>query len=316
MRYSDDDRQSDNVEDRRGERGGGGMFGGGGSGFRIPIGGGGMSLTTLLVIGGICLLLGINPLTLLTGEGLEIPNMPRPGSSQRGPSEIPGMPRGQTRVPAQNDEMSKFVRQVLADTEDVWERVFTAAGRTYKAPKLVMFAGATQTQCGGGQAAMGPFYCPLDQTVYIDLSFYETLKRRFHAPGDFAQAYVIAHEVGHHVQTVLGIADKVQRAKQNSRSQAEVNQLQVKMELQADCLAGVWASLNNQMKSRLEPGDVEEGLAAATAIGDDTLQRQAQGRVVPESFTHGSSAQRVRWFKKGLETGETKACDTFNAASL
>jgi uncharacterized protein len=190
------------------------------------------------------------------------------------------------------------------------------SGRKYPPPKLVLFSNFTQTQCGGGQAAMGPFYCPLDKTVYIDLNFYETMKRRFNAPGDFAQAYVIAHEVGHHVQTVLGIADKVQRAKQNARSQVEVNQLQVKMELQADCLAGVWASLNNQMKSRLEPGDVEEGLNAATAIGDDTLQRQAQGRVVPESFTHGSSAQRVRWFKRGLETGETKACDTFNASSL
>jgi predicted metalloprotease len=314
MRYSDDDRQSDNVEDRRGEGGGGGMFGGGGSGIRLPIGGGGLSLTTLLVVGGICLLLGINPLTLLSGEGLDIPNMPRPGSSQRAPTEIPGMPRGQARVQPQNDEMTKFVRHVLADTEDVWARVFSGAGKTYQPPKLVLFSDLTRTQCGTGQAAMGPFYCPLDRTVYIDLSFYETLKRRFNAPGDFAQAYVIAHEVGHHVQTLLGIADKVQAAKERASSQVQVNQLQVKMELQADCLAGVWASLNNQMKQRLEPGDIESGLKAASAIGDDTLQRQAQGRVVPESFTHGTSAQRVGWFKKGFDTGETKACDTFNAA--
>jgi hypothetical protein len=163
---------------------------------------------------------------------------------------------------------------------------------------------------------MGPFYCPVDHTVYIDLAFYEQLKRRFHAPGDFAQAYVIAHEVGHHVQTELGIADKVQAKKERSRDQAEVNALQVRMELQADCLAGVWASLNNKLKSRLEPGDIEDGLRAASAIGDDTLQRQTQGRVVPEAFTHGTSEQRVRWFKKGFETGQTQVCDTFGASSL
>ena len=191
-------------------------------------------------------------------------------------------------------------------------RVFKAAGRTYEKPRLVIFSGATQTRCGTGQTAMGPFYCPLDKTVYIDLRFYEDLKRRFRAPGDFAQAYVIAHEVGHHVQTLLGIADKVHAMKQRA-GQREGNALQVRMELQADCLAGVWASLNHQMKSRLEPGDIEEGLTAAAAIGDDTLQRQTQGRVVPESFTHGSAAQRVRWFKRGFDTGQTTACDTFKA---
>jgi predicted metalloprotease len=214
------------------------------------------------------------------------------------------------------DRTLRFLRQVLADTEDVWESVFKAAGRTYHKPKLAVFEGATRTGCGVGQTAMGPFYCPLDRTVYIDLAFYEQLKRRFHAPGDFAQAYVIAHEVGHHVQTELGIADKVQSMKERSGDPARVNALQVRMELQADCLAGVWASLNNKVKSRLEAGDIEEGLRAASAIGDDTLQRQTQGRVVPESFTHGSSEQRVRWFSKGFETGQTQACDTFGASSL
>jgi len=311
MRYDEQDRQSDSFEDRRGQ---GGMFpGGGGMGIPIPIGGGGMSITTLLIIGAICLMLGINPLSLLTGDGIEIPNMPRPGSSQR---DIPGMPRGQNPVGPANDEKTRFVRQVLADTEDVWENVFKAAGRTYHKPKLVVFDGATRTGCGVGQTAMGPFYCPLDRTVYIDLAFYEQLKRRFHAPGDFAQAYVIAHEVGHHVQTELGITDKVEALKQRSGDQARVNALQVRMELQADCLAGVWASLNNKVKSRLEPGDIEDGLRAASAIGDDTLQRQTQGRVVPESFTHGTSAQRVRWFSKGFESGQTQACDTFGASSL
>ncbi|HJZ30120.1 MAG TPA: neutral zinc metallopeptidase [Hyphomicrobiaceae bacterium] len=311
MRYDEQDRQSDSFEDRRGE--GGGMFSGRGMGIPIPIGGGGMSLTTLLIIGAICLMLGINPLTLLTGEGIEIPNMPRPGPSQR---DIPGMARGHNPVGPANDDRTRFVRQVLADTEDVWENVFKAAGRTYHKPKLVVFEGATSTQCGMGQTAMGPFYCPLDHSVYIDLAFYDQLKRRFHAPGDFAQAYVIAHEVGHHVQTELGITDKVQAMKERG-DQVRANRLQVRMELQADCLAGVWAaSLNKGAKSRLEPGDIEEGLTAASAIGDDTLQRQAQGRVVPESFTHGTSAQRVSWFRKGLESGETQACDTFNASSL
>jgi len=312
MRYDEQDRQSDSFEDRRGE---GGMFSGrGGMGIPIPIGGGGMSITTLLIIGAICLMLGINPLTLLTGDGgIQIPDMPRPGPSHR---DIPGMPRGQNPVGQASDDRTRFVRQVLADTEDVWENVFKASGRTYHRPKLVVFEGATRTECGVGQTAMGPFYCPLDRSDYIDLAFYEQLKRRFHAPGDFAQAYVIAHEVGHHVQTELGIADKVQALKERSGDQARANALQVRMELQADCLAGVWASLNNKVKSRLEPGDIEDGLRAASAIGDDTLQRQAQGRVVPESFTHGTSEQRVRWFRKGFDTGQTQACDTFNASSL
>ena len=313
MRYGEGDRESENVEDRRGQ--GGGMFPrGGGGGLRIPLGGGGFSFGTLILIGVVCLMLGINPLTLLTGGGLEIPNMPRP-DRQSGERNVPGLP-GQRGVEDSNDEKAVFSRRVLADTEDVWEQIFKGAGRQYQKPGLVMFTGATRTACGTGQSAMGPFYCPADRKVYIDLAFYDDLKRRFRAPGDFAQAYVIAHEIGHHVQTVLGIADRVQALKQRSSSESQANLLQVKMELQADCFAGVWASLNHQMKNRLEPGDIESGLNAAAAIGDDRLQKQAQGYAVPESFTHGSSEQRVRWFKRGLDTGQTQACDTFNAPNL
>ena len=314
MRYGEDDRESENVEDRRGM---GGMFPRGGlprGGIPIPIGGGGFGIGTLILIGIVCLMLGINPLTLLSGGGIEIPNLPRP-ERQGGERDMPGLP-GQRGVEATNDEMSKFVRRVLADTEDVWDQIFKAAGRQYQTPTLVLFTGATRTACGTGQSAMGPFYCPLDRKEYIDLSFYDDLKRRFRAPGDFAQAYVIAHEIGHHVQNILGIADRVMALKQNARSEAQANQLQVRMELQADCFAGVWASLNNQMRNRLEPGDIESGLNAAAAIGDDRLQKQAQGYAVPESFTHGSSAQRVRWFKRGLDTGQTQQCDTFNTPDL
>jgi predicted metalloprotease len=311
MRYGEGDRESDNVEDRRGE---GGMYRRG-PGIPIPIGRGGLSLGSLIVIGVICLMLGINPLALLSDGGLELPNLPRP-ERQGGPQEdIPGLP-GNRRVEHNEDEMKRFVRRVLADTEDVWDRIFKAAGRRYEKPRLVLFTGATPTACGTGQQAMGPFYCPLDRKVYIDLQFYDQLKRRFNAPGDFAQAYVIAHEIGHHVQTLLGIADRVQALKERASDPRQANALQVRMELQADCFAGVWASLNHQMKNRLQPGDVEEGLKAAAAIGDDTLQRQAGGRVAPESFTHGSSAQRVRWFKRGLDTGQTQSCDTFNTGEL
>ena len=317
MRYGNEDRESQNVEDRRGE--GGGMFRRGGGGIPIPIGGGGLSITSLLVIGAICLMLGINPLELLSGsEGMpRMPDMPRTNPRSGSPLEIPG--GQQPRVAAQDDEMSRFVRRVLADTEDVWERVFQAAGKRYEKPTLVLFTRATQTACGTGQSAMGPFYCPLDRKVYVDLDFYRELKDRFHAPGDFAQAYVIAHEVGHHVQTLLGVAGKVQSLKQQAMQRGderEVNRLQVRMELQADCLAGVWANLNDQVKNRLQPGDVENGLNAASQIGDDTLQKRTQGRVVPESFTHGSSQQRVRWFKKGLDSGQTQSCDTFGTSEL
>jgi uncharacterized protein len=314
MRYGEADRESDQVEDRRGDRGG--MFPGGGGGVLIPIGGGGrgLGLGWLLIIGIGCLLLGINPLAFLTGGGLQVPDLPRPSPRTDAP-DVPGLP-GRPGVGQSTDAQTKFVRHVLADTEDVWSRVFAAAGKEYQKPTLVLFSGTTPTACGPGQTAMGPFYCPIDQKVYIDLAFYDFMKRRFGASGDFAQAYVIAHEIGHHVQNLLGIADAVEQAKRRAGSEAEVNALQVRMELQADCFAGVWASLNNQVNSRLEPGDIKDGLNAAAAIGDDMIQRRTQGYVVPDSFTHGSSAQRVRWFKRGLETGQVKACDTFSAENL
>jgi uncharacterized protein len=318
MRYGEGDRESENVEDRRGAGGpfgGGGPLGGGGRRIQIPLGGGGMSIGTLLFIGVICLMLGINPLTLLTGGGIEIPNMPMP-DRRTGQPDIDGLPGGGGGVQRNKDDMTKFVGFVLKDTEDVWEDFFRKSGRQYKKPTLVIFEGATRTACGVGQTAMGPFYCPIDQKVYIDLQFYDEMKRRFGAPGDFAQAYVIAHEVGHHVQTLLGIAENVQRRKEGARSQEEANSIQVKMELQADCFAGVWAAVNDQLRKRLEPGDIEEGLNAAAAIGDDTLQRKAGQRVSPESFTHGSAQQRVRWFKRGMETGNPQACDTFNTPNL
>jgi predicted metalloprotease len=298
MKYGDDDRESQNVEDRRSSPG---RFPGGGMRFPVSIGGrgGGMSITTLLVVGAICLMLGINPLELLSGGGVSL-----------------DQPVEQGPVSPQDEANARFVKKVLADTEDVWNRVFQETKLQYAEPKLVLFRRATPTACGTGDARMGPFYCPLDRKVYIDLAFFADLQSKFKAPGDFAQAYVIAHEVGHHVQTLLGVADKVQEKKRNARSQREANEVQVRMELQADCLAGVWANRTNQMKQRLQPGDIEEGLRAASAIGDDTLQRQTQGRVVPESFTHGTSAQRVRWFTKGFQVGQAQACDTFGPGEL
>jgi predicted metalloprotease len=316
MRYGSGDRESNNVEDRRGEGGPfPGGFPGGGRRIVIPMGGGGLGIGGLVLIGILCLLLGINPLTLLTEGGIQVPDMARPSGPRNAAPDLPGLP-GQPGVGRSDEEMARFVRRVLADNEDVWERVFQASGKAYQKPKLVLFTAATRTACGTGQSAMGPFYCPLDEKIYIDLSFYDVLKRRFGAPGDFAQAYVIAHEVGHHVQKLLGIADAVMRLKQRAGSEAEANAHQVRMELQADCFAGVWASLNDQVKSRLEPGDVEEGLTAAAAIGDDMIQRKTQGHVVPDAFTHGSSAQRVRWFRRGLDTGQVRACDTFKTKEL
>lgn len=306
MRYGEGDRESEHVEDRRGR---GGPFPPGGG---IPIGRrGGIGLGGLILIGVVCLLLGINPLAFLSGSGLQLPDMPRP-QRPGGASDLPGLP-GQPSVGRSSDAMARFVSRVLADNEDVWDRVFKAAGMQYEKPTLVLFNGATPTACGTGQSAMGPFYCPVDRKVYVDLSFYDDMKRRFGAPGDFAQAYVIAHEIGHHVQNLLGIAEAVMQRKQQAGSEAEANALQVRMELQADCLAGVWASLNDQVKSRLEPGDIEEGLNAAAQIGDDMIQRRTQGYIVPDAFTHGTSAQRVRWFRHGLETGRVQACDTFSA---
>ena len=284
-------RESDNVEDDRGAGGGGG-FGGG----RIAgIGGVGGIIMVILY-----LVLGGDPQALINQSQRSGPGYAT-SSRQSGP-------------PA-NDEMSRFVRVVLADTEDVWHAQFRAMGREYQEPKLVLFTDQTRSGCGAAGSETGPFYCPADRRVYIDLSFYDEMKTRFGAPGDFAQAYVIAHEVGHHVQNLLGISAKVQQQRQRL-SQAEANALSVRLELQADFFAGVWAHDTAKMKNVLEPGDLEEALRAANAIGDDTLQKQARGRVVPDSFTHGTSAQRVRWFRKGFETGDMKQGDTFSARQL
>jgi predicted metalloprotease len=283
----DNGRESDNVEDRR-RSGGGGMRLGRG---KIGIG--------TIVLALVAMYFGVDPSVVLN-SGL--------GGGGMSASE-PAQP-----IPA-DDKDARFVSMVLADTEDTWHAIFQNGGSRYVEPKLVLFSGVTQTACGMGQAAMGPFYCPGDQKVYIDLAFYDELRSRFRAPGDFAQAYVIAHEVGHHVQNLLGISEKVQSMRQRV-SEAQGNALSVRLELQADCFSGVWANHADRARQVLEAGDVDEALNAAAAIGDDRLQKQAQGYAVPDSFTHGSSAQRVRWFKRGLESGSLKSCDTFNADSL
>ena len=330
MRYDETDQESKNIEDRRGQ---GGSMAGAGGGFPFPMPGaggrGGFSLTTMLIIGAIMLLFGFNPLDLLKGMGggggLPFP-APRVDPGTQGGPQIPGFPSpgqqaNRTMQPGGGgeDAARKFVGQVLKDTEDVWTKVFTQMGQRYTEPTLVLFSGVTRTGCGQGLTQMGPFYCPLDQKVYLDLEFYQELERKFRAPGKFAQAYVVAHEVGHHVQTLLGISDKVMQYRERysrSGNEAGANHMQVMMELQADCFAGVWANLDHAMKQRIQPGDIESGLTAASAIGDDTLQKRSMGRVVPDSFTHGSSEQRVRWFKQGITTGDIRQCDTFNAPNL
>jgi predicted metalloprotease len=301
-------RESDNVEDLRDQGGGGG----GGSGF-----GGfgvrhiGIGTIAVALIGG--WILGINPLTilgLLSGGGAPIQH------SQPAPTQTaqPAQP-GQSVAHGQEDQMKRFVSTVLADTEDVWTQVFKERGGTYRDPKLVLFRDATSTACGQGESATGPFYCPADEKVYIDLSFYDLLRTKLGAPGDFAQAYVIAHEVGHHVQKLLGISDKVDAARRNA-DKVRSNALSVRLELQADCFAGIWANKAQSTKQIIEAGDIDEALNAATQIGDDTLQRKASGSVQPETFTHGTSAQRVHWFKQGFESGQIEQCDPFKAGSL
>ena len=281
MRWNDM-RRSDNVEDRRG-------MSVGGAGLKL--GGGGLLLILVLSV-----LTGTNPLDLLSGLEEGSP---------------PVVDSGPERKPPADDPQADFIRAVLGDIEDTWGRLFEQGGGHYDAPRLVLFSGAVDSACGQASAAVGPFYCPPDRKVYLDLQFFRELSERFGAPGDFARAYVVAHEVGHHVQNLLGTSDKVQR--QRSRAdQAASNALSVRLELQADCYAGVWGYYAAQ-RNILEPGDVESALAAATAIGDDRLQKQARGYVVPESFTHGSSAQRVRWFRAGLESGDVRRCDTFSA---
>ena len=295
MRLDDQD-ESSNVEDRRGESGGGG-FGGGGLGM----GRGGVGIGTVVAALAASYFFGIDPMTIL-------------GLVSNFQSSSP-TPQVASHKPPADDPAARFVSKVLASTETTWDQIFRENGEQYARPKLVLFTGATPTACGTGQAAMGPFYCPGDRRVYIDLAFYRDLRQRFHAPGEFAQAYVIAHEVGHHVQNLLGISDKVHRAQQGG-DRTRANALSVRLELQADCFAGVWGRRADSMKHIIEPGEIEQALTAASAIGDDRLQQQSQGRVVPESFTHGTSEQRVRWFKRGMESGDIRQCDTFKTANL
>ena len=280
----DNERESDNVEDRRGSG--------------LPIGGKGIGIGTI-ALALVAMYFGVDPSVVLNiGQGL----------NQQAPVESKPIPK--------DDPMAIFVAKVLGSTEDTWGKIFANAGEQYPAPKLVLFSGQTPTACGTGQAAMGPFYCPGDSKVYIDLQFYQEMKTRFNAPGDFAQAYVIAHEVGHHIQHLMGTSDKVQQARQNARNEAEANQYSVRLELQADCYAGVWAHHADGKNRILEAGDVEEAMTAAAAIGDDALQKQSQGYAVPDSFTHGTSQQRMRWFNQGLTDGDVEKCDTFSTSDI
>ncbi|WP_137180097.1 neutral zinc metallopeptidase [Roseomonas sp. AR75] len=295
-------RESNNVEDRRGRGPGGGFRGGmgGGRGRGGMVVGGGLGTIVLVVL---ALLFGVDP-GMITGGG-QVVQAPAPSAAPRG-----APPGAQPGTPPSEDAAGRFARRVLAETEDVWNPIFQSLGRRYQEPVLVLYSGAVQSACGVAQAQVGPFYCPGDSKVYIDLDFMADLQRQVGATGDFAAAYIIAHEVGHHVQNQLGVLQRVEALKRQA-SQAESNSLQVRVELQADCLAGLWARRAHEARQILERGDIEEGLNAAAAVGDDRLQRQARGYVVPESFTHGSSAQRARWFRAGLESGRLEACDTF-----
>ena len=293
--------RSDNVEDRRGE----------GGGFRVPGGRGGVGIGTIIVLGLLGWYLGIDPRILIGGADILTGGS---GSQQQQEAQ-------ETRTGAPSDQMAQFVSSVLGGTEAQWQKIFAQSGRTYEPPTLVMFSSVTRSGCGYAQSAMGPFYCPNDRKVYLDTSFFQDLERRFRACDagskscQFSEAYVISHEIGHHVQNLLGILPKVQQLQQGM-DKVDSNQLQVRVELQADCLAGVWAHHSQESWSFIEPGDVEAAMQTASAIGDDRLQRQAQGYVVPDAFTHGSSQQRTRWFMTGLRSGKVESCDTFNAATL
>lgn len=291
-------RGSSNIDDRRGSRPRRRM--------RVPAGrrvraGGGIGLTGLVVIAGIAWMMGVNPLTLLS-------------QLDAGGSYEPGYETSAPRSAA-NDETAQFVSVILADTENTWSEIFSGLGGDYPEPTLVLFSGSVSSACGYASAATGPFYCGADDKLYIDLSFYQQLARQLNAPGDFAQAYVLAHEVGHHIQNVLGILPEFHKIRRNL-SKTEANALSVRVELQADCYAGIWAHFAARQQGFVEEGDIEEALNAASRIGDDTLQRQAQGYVVPESFNHGTSAQRARWFRRGFDAGQLDACDTFKAENL
>jgi predicted metalloprotease len=296
--------ESDRIEDRRADAGGG---------FRMPGGarGGGIGIGTIVVVALIGWALGIDPSQLIGAL------------DQVNPGDQPttSAPPGGTTAGAPDDQMGKFVSRVLGSTEEQWKKILAQYGRTYEPPTLVMFSGATRSGCGFAQSAMGPFYCPNDRKVYLDTSFFRDLERRFGAcetgskSCQFSQAYVIAHEIGHHVQNLIDVLPKVQQLQQGM-DKVEANQLQVRVELQADCLAGVWANRSQQQWQFIEPGDVEAAMQTASAIGDDRLQKQSQGYVVPDAFTHGSSAQRTRWFMSGLKQGTIESCDTFSAAQL
>ena len=291
----DGQEESSNVEDARGSSGGGGR----GGGFRL--GGGGIGLGTVAIALVAGWIFGINPLTVL-------------GLLGGGDSPMAQSAPGPVTAPPANDPQAKFVSQVLRSTETVWGEVFRENGKTYQAPRLTLFRGSYPTGCGQGDAAMGPFYCPADSHVYLDMAFFDTMAKRLGAPGQFAQAYVIGHEVAHHVQNQLGVSGKVDAMRARG-TEAQANAMSVRLELQADCYAGVWAKRSQAAQGwRLEPGDIETALNAASQIGDDTLQKRSRGQVVPESFTHGSSAQRVDWFKRGLTSGNPAQCDTFGGA--
>lgn len=296
-----DGRESDNIEDKRSSSGGGGNFGL--IGAILPLLGSKMGIGTLILAFVVSYFMGINPMKII---GLLTGNPDMSTASEE------STPRDKSKPDAME---AKLVSVVLADTEDVWHKEFETLGKEYQEPKLVLFRNSTSTACGRGESAMGPFYCPADKKVYIDLGFFDELKSKFSAPGDFAQAYVVAHEVGHHVQNLLGYSGKVHKAKKNM-SEEEGNQMSVRLELQADCFAGLWGNHANKARSIIESGDLEEALNAATQIGDDTLQKNSGRGVVPESFTHGTSAQRAKWFRIGFEKGDFESCDTFKVSEL
>jgi predicted metalloprotease len=313
MRW-DDFRRSDNIEDDRDGDGDGGGFGGPGGGFGIPIGGGGLGIGTIVVLGIIGWALGIDPGILIGGAEI----IRGGGSSHQQPyqreQQYPPEQRRSTRG-APTDQTGQFIAAVVGNAEDTWKEIFAQSGKSYRPPRVRLFTGVEQGGCGTAQAAMGPFYCPNDQRIYMDTSFFRDIEQRFRGCSgkacDFSRAYVIAHEVGHHVQNLTGRLQSAQRAQQAAGGRAEANRIQVRVELQADCYAGVWAKNSDTKYKFLDPGDIEAALQTAAAIGDDRLQRQARGTVVPDSFTHGSSAQRQRWFKTGYDSGKMQACDTF-----
>ena len=324
VKFSDQQKESQDVEDRRGSGSSyAGMDQAGGSPMQLPMGGrGGIGIVGLLIMLALWFFFGVDPRSFMGGGGQSMPTQDQSGQPlpQWNAPTLPGTKTSVAATPGAvinpGDELAHYVKQVHQSTTDFWTATFQGFGKPYPHPTLVFYDNATPTGCGTGQAAMGPFYCPEDQKVYLDLAFYKELATRFGAPGNFAQAYVVAHEVGHHIQKLLGIADQVQ-AYRDKVSQKDANALQVRMELQADCFAGVW--FNNAQSTKaltIEPGDIEGGMTAAAAIGDDTLQKQSLGRVVPDAFTHGTSAQRQKWLKRGLDSGNMQDCDTFNTNDL